>query len=431
MISFQQFKTFLVETITNIDKTELSDLLKNPGKTLIHFSNSDVFPPQSNLRGFASAFNNEVVGSKFGISVLKPKDALFFWFLKDLAHLRNTGSLWQRRQYAYLIDCPEGSSVFRVSTYNEKSYEKDILTLKNKGFNFLTSKLALDLQGDILDHLEFGKLDISLPKNIPTFSDRLGALWKSHIEITNKRKNLELTFTDYLENSKLGPAKIRTLPDQIKKLIWICISKYLNLIRDEQIIKKLGSPVSSLSTDKSLQTKYGPLPIVLPDGTKISSLASILLDTDQKIDPEMTIEALTANLDFSEIDTPTRITPDMYIEAMNKFIHNYYSIYRKGEKPLDIDHPAWKLWLTIIFFSIDKKESWKNIWLSLGYNTIIDDDPRTQITPGLEKMMIANTERGIDRQLVRLDNEMSEILILDPKVIKNVRKIDLSDLKPV
>lgn len=413
MKNFLNFR-LLNESFSAISKDQFLTLIKNPGNTLIHFSNSEKFPFETNQRGFVSAFNADVVGSKLGISVLKPKDAIFFWFLNKVKFLNQAGPLWQKRSYAYLADCPEGTKTFRVSRYTEAEFEKDIQTLKSKGYDFLTSKLQLDLKTDILQQLEFGSLDISLPKNIASFYDKLIALWST------KGWN----FNEYLENSKLGPIKIAKLPEEsARKRIWLSIAKHLDLIKDVDLIK--DNNIKPIKPEWVI--KYSSFPVTLPNGDRISKLSEILLD--DSTDVEKTVNSLNINVDVSKLISNFKLTPDKYIEAMNEFIHRYYSIYRKGESPLDVNHPAWKLWLTILFFSTDKKESWKNIWLTLGYNTIIDDDPRTQITPGLEQMMIANIGKGIERQLIRLDNEHCEVLVLDPTVLKNIRRITLSELQ--
>lgn len=416
MKTFSEFR-LITEAFSELSKDEFMDLVNNPGETLVHFSNSNIFPPTPGSRGGMTGYNAELVGSKLGRSTTKPKNALFFWFLKDIqiptipSEKMAVSGLFTQRPYLYLVDLPTNTaSILKVSSYTEKQFTRDIQRLKTAGYNLLQSDLPLNLKNTLLDTLEFGSLDqfnlVSPQNQIPKFSNILSEIWPQ--------------FSKEQETITLGRTKVNRLPtDLVKQSVFILLAVKNNPQLESSLVYKGSQSFSDLDFVK----QYGSVEL-LQQGKSLGTLAEVL--DGKQLDIPATLKKLATSATKTQANT---ITPADYIAAMNTFIEAYA---KKSGIHFNLNHPAWKLWLTILFFSLDPTTSWTQLWKLLDYSVIIDDDPETQIVPGLEKMMVANLgggESGIERILTRIDNEGVQVVVIDPTALRNIRRFTLSELQ--
>jgi len=418
MLSFRQFFNNLSEAIQQLVKDDLDQIIKSPGETLVHFSNSEEFPPTSKSRGTMTAYNGEFAGSKIGKSITKAKDALFFWFLKDI-YIPQTNTkkiaisgLFSNRTYLYLADLPTNQSeILRVSRYQESQFVRDITNLKNKGYDILETNLPLEIKDNLLDILEFGdndQLRFERPQNkSPNFNDLMSSLFPEFGQVT------------------LGGPKVTQLPSAVnttKQAILILLAAKQNPDIQKQLVFQNNTPFSGNFIERYSEVKLKGGGI---DEVKLSELLSGF-----QLDIPKTLKNLAKLSTTKRTSEGTKVSPEDYIKAMNAFLVHYN---KKIGGQFDIDNPAWKLWLTVLFFSFDQNESWVSLWKELGYSVIIDDDPNTQIVPGLEKMVVNKLSQygsEAERMLTRMDNEGTQIVVLDPKVLTNIRRFNLSELQP-
>lgn len=401
-----KFTEYLIESAKEISQSDFREQIEKGqlDNRFVHFSDSEIFPPTQ--RSGNSAYLNPN-GGGVGASVSLPRVGLFLWKLSDikskiLKMLKgdlNAGisGLFTQRKYLYLAEINASASrVLRFSEYTQARLEKDVEKLKKAGLSFIfTDK---DMRPNVLMNFEFGSQKSALkPAVLMTLPTLLSTLYQK------VGKNYETDISEaYVPND---PRKIRfrVLPADIQGPIAILLAIRDGIIDQKDVVYQT-TPIRPVL--KGFIEKYG-----------LTAPAS-------EIDVRQTLDQLqkTAPGDIGPSAQMHTLTPDEYIDAFAKFI---------GEVPgLQVSkHPALRIWLTVLFFASANEMSWKQIWQSMDYDVLIDDDETLKVIPGIEKTVRPGSVHGVEETTFsRLDNEGSQIIVLDNSVLRDPIRVLLEGI---
>lgn len=398
------FFNFIQENLTTtLTKEEVGELLVD-GKLdpyLIHFSESDTFPPQE--RRGSSAYTN-MDGGSVGASVYLPKVGLFLWRVREFKdklikifknELTTAGvsGLFSKRKFCYFAKISSSAEVLTFSKYTQTDLERD---LKKLNFNFLWSKT--NFSENFLEAFEFSHPELINPSDI-----------RSSLSLPQMLKGLlgDTEFNELYESHVPGdPRKIRLriLPP----------ATGFSIIVQKAVQKKLISPESIVY----LENKTSKV-----DSSFLS--AYDFVTTPLIIDIKATTEKIRATIDpeIFQTDHLFKITPEQYIEAFTSFVKKHSKLNQEIK-----DHPALKIWLTVLFFSAANGSSWKALWNEiLGYDVLVDDDETLKVIPGIEKVVIARPQIGVEKTMLsRLDNEGTQVIILDNSIFTDIIRVKIN-----
>ena len=392
-MNYQNFK-LLLEDFVAVSKDTLKAVFKQPGNTLAHFSDSETFPP-SRTTGH-TAYNAEMAGSQIGRSVSKMRNALFFWYLRDLELVDNNklkiSGLFKKRKYIYLTHLLSTAKVVRVSTYSKENLEKDLRTLKEAGYSVITTNRPVK---------GFNEFEFTDPKSNLEFSSKLN-LSDVLRAILGEAKFNELTDTVIPNDSR--KIRIRLIPETIRQQLYLLLTK--------EVQKYIVYSDQALSKDEV--TYFNKFPEI---------------KTTQKVNVNATLHNILNHitLDPKTLVKPT-YKPEYYISLVKDKIKTL-----RGYENIDLDIPAFTLWLTILFFSLSRDNSWLSLWDVLGYQVFIDDDLFDanknkidfKVIPGFELQEVGT---GLEPVPTRIDNEGTQVIVFDTKALAKVVRINVNDI---